>query len=780
MIRGTSSVRHHEAAFELEKRFGDASRIRGPLHPDLNPNFVKKAAGSTPSKKSNIKDDEFSDAMSSNWDEGFSAGTLTGSFLELGERNESPPVSLEYEERERPPGRLSLLPEGSSDILEGRTYRFREREQSGESLDARSANKVVLEHMAPITSQTAQSTPENLTAKVTYRGFIREVRFQRRPTWLTLSDKIHTLFSIPHGEVAVSYIDAEGDEVTFSTQEELEAFYQDLYTGGRWKRGDIVSLMVWNLGSARWEKSSTTAPRSNTPKATLDADSIVSETISQDGRQASSHFSGPIESRFSHRSRLSRHSPVFVPTITSGGTPKTFDKDTSLRSPSNVSLPVSSEILIPPDVESIEVTEDRPMSSHDTPLVTKRKHPNPSLSSDIANLLSTLAEVVASHPELPENVRKILQNAVDGNYWTAAQRESTREAAGSIAESLTSLDKEGGKRVAEALGNLFRTVGQGVGTSPSKDIEPNTTPASEYVDGVTFTSASKNLGTSNARPTCRHTSDEWTRRSHGYQYGYEYGYDTYGSRTTKPQPELFDHKTPPPRIQCFYRDSVENPSSNPPSNLASAGRPSRRPSGQSNELRAQVEAAKLLYKAEKERYRAYKEDKQKKLREREQSLIEMFVNRSDASQAPPSKTKPIVPPFPPPPDPASLGQQNQPPTSSGYQRPPSSHEVTPKPSVPHPVRTLRRVSEPVGRRVIEQRSSSEVQIMKRIVKKLGDIGITTRTIPDLLTRVVTLLPFDITTMTVAKEEKIALTLVNELLKSRGIPSMVSGSGVHRP
>jgi hypothetical protein len=59
---------------------------------------------------------------------------------------------------------------------------------------------------------------ENVTRKAT---------FEYTPTWRELSGKVENLFSafnIKAGDVALSYIDSEGDAVTLSSDEELRDF----------------------------------------------------------------------------------------------------------------------------------------------------------------------------------------------------------------------------------------------------------------------------------------------------------------------------------------------------------------------------------------------------------------------------------------------------------------------------------------------------------------------------------------------------------------------------
>ncbi|KAJ7208945.1 hypothetical protein GGX14DRAFT_323911, partial [Mycena pura] len=57
------------------------------------------------------------------------------------------------------------------------------------------------------------------------------------------SARIHTLFGIPIETVAVSYIDADNDEVTLSSEEELRDYYQAFSDSGE----DGIKFLVHDL-----------------------------------------------------------------------------------------------------------------------------------------------------------------------------------------------------------------------------------------------------------------------------------------------------------------------------------------------------------------------------------------------------------------------------------------------------------------------------------------------------------------------------------------------------
>ncbi|KZV74813.1 hypothetical protein PENSPDRAFT_647597 [Peniophora sp. CONT] len=81
-------------------------------------------------------------------------------------------------------------------------------------------------------------------------GLTRRVVFSTRPNWPELASRISTLYSISFEHVGVSYQDSDGDEVTLSSQEELEDFYVSS------PPTDVVKLTVLDLTASREDEKS--------------------------------------------------------------------------------------------------------------------------------------------------------------------------------------------------------------------------------------------------------------------------------------------------------------------------------------------------------------------------------------------------------------------------------------------------------------------------------------------------------------------------------------------
>ncbi|KAJ3928846.1 MAG: hypothetical protein NXY57DRAFT_901220 [Lentinula lateritia] len=370
-------------------------------------------------------------------------------------------------------------------------------------------------------------------------GPTRRLSFTDEPTWTLLAERIAGLFDIPAEAIAVAYIDSEDDEVTLSTQEELQDFYQTSY-----KHGDVVKFTVEDLRiPRRRDRSSPTTPPAPNFRNTfggsmseglpfnIDEDwqhfpSGVGGLFAANGGREDSSVHGFLEEIESGASTISgaQHdettsisdsdsnvSTVIPPRVDKGKgraqdndasstasllEEKTFEKPDihvynlkgaeptqtqthrSRRSSRRSSIaptmtPKAHVQEVPPPPVSQPPPSIVPSAAADPPLPaldsTSLEHANPSLSLDVANLLNNLAAIVSTHPELSEGFRNILRNAAAGSYWTA-QRDAMSQAANiakSVTEELSRADQEAGRRVSDALGLLFRTISQTVGTIPT-------------------------------------------------------------------------------------------------------------------------------------------------------------------------------------------------------------------------------------------------------------------------------------------------------------------------
>ncbi|GLB35876.1 hypothetical protein LshimejAT787_0301640 [Lyophyllum shimeji] len=93
-------------------------------------------------------------------------------------------------------------------------------------------------------------------------GLTRRITFPNQPAWNELASKIAPLYAIPLDNVSVSYIDADNDQVTLSTQQELEDFYKTSH-----QPGQVIKFTVQDLASARQQRAQ--APRTSNVRNTF-------------------------------------------------------------------------------------------------------------------------------------------------------------------------------------------------------------------------------------------------------------------------------------------------------------------------------------------------------------------------------------------------------------------------------------------------------------------------------------------------------------------------------
>ena len=115
-------------------------------------------------------------------------------------------------------------------------------------------------------------------------GLTRRVMFYKQPTWDELADKLQNLYSIPKDNVGVSYVDADGDEVTLSSQDELQDFYQLNLQAvrGFGQSGDAmkaVRFTVHDLSIVRDSNSDKPLPRTPSTGSNLNNNTTMSTQI---------------------------------------------------------------------------------------------------------------------------------------------------------------------------------------------------------------------------------------------------------------------------------------------------------------------------------------------------------------------------------------------------------------------------------------------------------------------------------------------------------------------
>ena len=353
-------------------------------------------------------------------------------------------------------------------------------------------------------------------------GITRRAVFPEHPTWGALATRISELYGIPFDRVAVSYLDADDDEVTLNTEEELNHFYQTC------KQPTTIKLFVQDLLTLR-SGTSDTGPatkayyRINSMGQEVpieddwnwDGDVLIPEAV----LRSSQH--GYLEELGSDVTRTIPKVPSISSTTGAAGADKgkakadpVGDMDNSsvigvnpspkqpsihaydvgdlrnqdIRSSSTPALAESTPRAPLSEVENISFEAKAPDVQDtfvdDPPLPSIEPQASASLPDDISSFFTSLCGVISSHPEVSESFRNIVRNASNGTYWRT-HRAALSQAATDISQaSETAMqdvfqdpEVEAGRRVFSALDKLFRPLSQISGvrrqaTEPTKEDAP--------------------------------------------------------------------------------------------------------------------------------------------------------------------------------------------------------------------------------------------------------------------------------------------------------------------
>ncbi|KAJ7631061.1 hypothetical protein FB45DRAFT_1058943 [Roridomyces roridus] len=586
----------------------------------------------------------------------------------------------------------------------------------------------------------------------------RRVTFDERPSWALLAAKISELFAIAPEQIAVAYIDADADEVTLSSSAELNEYYKEV------PAGEEIKFFVRDL-SSRTDKSLPETPRSafrNTFGVNIDEFEIEDDwqPLPPMGGGiyvpvgGSTHaFIQVVESDVNDDVE-SNHSTADFGTTVDKGKGKAVDPspvpsvaDKLVDDEASLDEPTVHETV--PLVETVDV-DDPPL-----PTIEPATAPQPSIANDVATLLTTLTNVMSSHPELSEGLRNIVQNATNGTYWNV-HRVAVSQAAGEFmqatgdaAEDLRRRgEDEAGRRVAEALTGMLRTFSQVLGPG-------ETTAADEPVRTSTPT----------ADP-----SPFWQgpRRDPGGHHGGHWGRPVPPPPPPPPfpafasvPPSFWPRFGPPPPPGPPPR--VPPPPHVPPPPVPPAPEAASKPTAQ--DLKARVDAAKLLYKAEKERYRAECEER-KKARDARAAAEAARMAAAAADVA--VEEKPEEPPAPPAPKPVAHL------VSAGNRK--VGYPQLEMYSVPHRHNTYH--GHPSRRHYSQDMApeSSTDRAVHRITRRLAAMGITDKAHPTLPSKIKEQLPDG--PLSDEAENNIVSTLVEELVFISSPKPVASGSGLH--
>ncbi|KAF8922010.1 hypothetical protein CPB85DRAFT_14801 [Mucidula mucida] len=302
----------------------------------------------------------------------------------------------------------------------------------------------------------------------------------------------------------------------------------------------------------------------------------------------------------------------------------------------------------------------------DPPLAPLENPTPPNLANDIASLLDAVSTVFNAHPEVSEGFQNLIRNAASGTYL-GAHRDAIARAASAYSQTaqteFSRAEADAGRRVSEALASLARTVAQAAGVSSEEANHPRDDPDSFGNDGGAWWTHGPPPPPPGGFPPFPPPGPHHGPPFPGFdapfgQFGRGRGGGRGGGRGRGgpfghfgPHAHPHHHgprhgpppRGPPPPPHGMYPPFHPGPPEffNPPSPAGPLD-PNR-----VKELRAEVEAAKLLYKKQKERYRQDRAErhrlKQMQLEEAQQaesSLPQEDQVMEDSSVLPPASPRP--------------------------------------------------------------------------------------------------------------------------------------------
>ena len=507
----------------------------------------------------------------------------------------------------------------------------------------------------------------------TAEGVNRRLSFSEPPTWPLLASKLHVLYGISVDNVGVTYVDNDNDEITVSSDEELQDFYKMSH-----KAGEVIKFAVVDLHASQnnagkplglpsfnrnpfdgdafefigeWERfppvlgedrnnsgphafvevlsSNNSVARDDTHQTDTDTDddhSTAQPPLSNKGKGRSLSFGAAsitsvLEEEMSHKY------PIHVYDLNSRKDDK--GKDNSFDDPpTDVHVAAQST----PKVQAKDIDNDRDTEEttplpkavevEDPPLPSLDESPasatSSSLIQDLASLVHDAAEVVSSHPELSEGLRNIGRNISTGTYWARHREAFSNTVNGTSnppsSEGRRQVDEDAVRRLTSVVANFFRTLSQVPEDTRAAGINEN---RSDQSHGESFAHVPPPWwGFQEMRSSRPHIPPIYPR--HGMPHGpsrhpsFPFHHFSHPAPPPPPPPPPPHAPASPPPAQHSTHDHP-SPILPPPQTIDPSLSPLvqgiQTPKPNAQDLRARVEAAKRAYKAEKECYRQVREQR---------------------------------------------------------------------------------------------------------------------------------------------------------------------------
>ncbi|KAF8756054.1 PB1 domain [Rhizoctonia solani] len=271
--------------------------------------------------------------------------------------------------------------------------------------------------------------------KLTFNGITRRVQFpDEHPAWTDVSVRVEQLFAIPASDVALSYVDPDGDTMYISSNDELFDMFHTVtaqQAAHRFTVHDMRNTQNNSSSASSGGKTPQIPPNFGESKST------------RSGGFGSSGMGGfgfaPFEMMFGqaataasvkspsqgHISPIPSSSDLGAAAAEAGQSRSQYGRSvasTAIGRSAASSVSGREDYEGNPaihiqgpstDNESVGTAEHMHEVAEPEPL----HHPTPALYQDVATLLHSLSDAIVTHPAVSHNFSHILHNAHTGVYW---------------------------------------------------------------------------------------------------------------------------------------------------------------------------------------------------------------------------------------------------------------------------------------------------------------------------------------------------------------------------
>ncbi|CAE6413092.1 unnamed protein product [Rhizoctonia solani] len=279
------------------------------------------------------------------------------------------------------------------------------------------------------------------TLKLTFNTMTRRVQFpDEHPSWTDVSARVEQLYSIPAKDVALSYVDPDGDTMYISTNDELFDMLHTVTAHAPVHRFTVHDMRnaqnkspddfehVRGDDDSSSSSSSSVSSGGKTPQIPPNFGESKSTRSGGFGSSGMGFGFAPFEMMFGqaataasvkspsqgHISPIPSGSELGAAAAEAGQSRSQYGRSVASSVSGREDYDGNPAIHIQgPSTDNESVTTAEHEVAEPEPL----HHPTPALYQDVASFLHSLSDAVASHPAVSHNFSHIFHNAHTGVYW---------------------------------------------------------------------------------------------------------------------------------------------------------------------------------------------------------------------------------------------------------------------------------------------------------------------------------------------------------------------------